>query len=215
MKRAAPTPSKPTARPEPVNVDLSPTASLLEQLTQASNESRNSNDQLSTSVNNPSANTSNEPTVLQTLQPKTTKNKKKKNQQSTNSTNSLNHLHINHILPIPVFPQQYAPAPRVPIHKNHYMQQAPRVPLYNPFIPSPAPFQFYQPTYGTNFRRFAVQHLEAQTCHIFDENGKRMNIDKLIAKDPGTWKQSLSNELGRLAFLTVLPSLCVMLPKRK
>ena len=35
--------------------------------------------------------------------------------------------------------------------------------------------------------------------HIFDEMGKKLSIDKLITgKDQRVWKQSLSNELGRL-----------------
>ena len=35
--------------------------------------------------------------------------------------------------------------------------------------------------------------------HIYNEDGQKLNIDKLLLLDPITWKPSVSNELGRLA----------------
>ena len=68
--------------------------------------------------------------------------------------------------------------------------------------PTGHPFQ-----HGTNFRQYAVQHLQAQqmfaipSCnHVYNTSGKKETIDSLLKgtmKD--TWSVALSNELGHLA----------------
>ena len=62
-----------------------------------------------------------------------------------------------------------------------------------------------QPNY-TPFKQLAAQHLLTQSsqhplmaAHIYTEEGTKLNIDKLIIKEPKIWKPSVSNELGRLA----------------
>ena len=70
------------------------------------------------------------------------------------------------------------------------------------------------PYYGTNFRQYALQHLAHEVAtsttslkyhyllhnyHIFDENGKKLHIDKLLELNPARWEPSVSNELGRIA----------------
>ena len=59
----------------------------------------------------------------------------------------------------------------------------------------------------TPFKTLAAQHLTTLPSlysvptinHIYNKDGIRLNIDKLLALDPSTWQQSVSNELGRLA----------------
>ena len=59
----------------------------------------------------------------------------------------------------------------------------------------------------TPFRQLAAQNLSTTFqnlpfCainHIYNENGVKLNIDKLLHLDPDIWKPSVSNELGRLA----------------
>ena len=59
----------------------------------------------------------------------------------------------------------------------------------------------------TPFKHMAAQHLAdvqwmnyiTSINHIYNEDGQRLNIDKLLKLDPITWKPSVSNELGRLA----------------
>ena len=59
---------------------------------------------------------------------------------------------------------------------------------------------------GTNFKHLAAQHLTAQHAfqptvnHIFQENGKKETIDRLLKSNhKHVWTRSLSNEWGRLA----------------
>ena len=62
-----------------------------------------------------------------------------------------------------------------------------------------------QPNY-TPFEQLAAQHLLTQSSnhpllasHIYTKEGRKLNIDKLLIKEPKVWKPSVSNELGRLA----------------
>lgn len=48
-----------------------------------------------------------------------------------------------------------------------------------------------------NTYAYAAQHV-LQTNHIFDANGKKIHIDKLLEQDPTKWQPSVSNELGRM-----------------
>ena len=60
---------------------------------------------------------------------------------------------------------------------------------------------------GTNFRQYAVQHIQAlhhfsspSINHVYDDKGKKQSIDDLLkSKMKPTWEVSLSNEIGRLA----------------
>ena len=45
---------------------------------------------------------------------------------------------------------------------------------------------------------FSLGHL-THINHIYNDDGVRLNIDKLLHLDPTIWKPSVSNELGRLA----------------
>jgi hypothetical protein len=111
--------------------------------------------------------------------------------------------------PSPVKPLPYAQYPPAPMPRS-------KLPIYPP-APAPilkAPYrprnQFSGPR-GTRFRHFAVQHLSCSFAfqkvqsqmalnHIFNEQGKKMSMDALLAGDDSTiWWNSLGNELGRLA----------------
>ena len=225
LKRAASTPSKPMSLPDPVPINPANT-NQYELLTQEADQPihfKATNptsptiiqqpNQLESNVLNGNSTSKNPSTVKQivttaiheALHPKP--KKKPKKSAKSNKYNLHSKFTPYHSSLYPTFNQQYTPAPRVPFNQQSYPAPAQRVPLYNPFIPTPAPLQYFRPTsYATNYRHFAVQHLQAkqlfsmpQVHHIFDENGKRMNMDKLLAKNPKIWKKSLSNELGRLA----------------
>ena len=49
-----------------------------------------------------------------------------------------------------------------------------------------------------NYKSQAAQYLPLKAFHLFNEDGKRLNIDALLKKKPQIWNPSLSNELGRL-----------------
>ena len=209
LKRADPSPAKPSSLPDPVITNQS--ANQYELLTQEEESSNPVTDKVSPVKEQQHPTTSNQSKektisiqIHDALQPKLKKKPRKK------ATANKFHQKSKSSSYQPTPPTlQYAPATRVPFQKpfqQPYVAPAQRVPLYNPFIPQPLPFQFYQNNLGTNYRNFAVQHLQAEQIfsmpvvqHIFDENGKRMNIDKLLAKDPKIWKGSVSRELGRLA----------------
>ena len=60
---------------------------------------------------------------------------------------------------------------------------------------------------GTNFRQYAVQHIQAlhhfsnpSVNHVYDDNGKKQSIDDLLkGKMKPKWEIGLSNEIGQLA----------------
>lgn len=203
LKRAAPTPSKPVSKPDTLQ---QPKPNAYNQLTQDSDPINPSEKQSTSTIQK--SNVQQEPKLHEILVPKLTIKQKKKKKSATNKYSQQSKSPSYHSIPSPpmTFKQQTAPATRVPFISKQYAPQAPRVPLFNPFIQPPPQFQYFQPSFGTNFRQYAVQNLQAQqifsqphVMHIYDENGKRMNIDKLLQKDPKTWKPSVSNELGRLA----------------
>ena len=126
-------------------------------------------------------------------------------------------------IPLPRVNKQYQPIlfpPTIPQQKSPYFNTVPmfyniptprrqtllpvgRSRLIQPPIQAPR-FHYNQ---GTNFRRFAIQHVQAMHLfskpsvnHVYDENGKRQTIDTLLKGTmKETWKIGLSNELGRLA----------------
>ena len=49
-----------------------------------------------------------------------------------------------------------------------------------------------------NYKSQAAQYLPLKAFHLFNEDGKHLNIDTLLKKDPQIWNPSLSNEIGCL-----------------
>ena len=104
-------------------------------------------------------------------------------------------------IPVPMPQYQYAGFFRQPL------MQAP-VPIPIPIQP-PQRNRFF-PLQGTNFRQHSLFCLTVlpqlsqpkfnAMNHIFDENGVKQTIDKLLkGKDQDIWWKSLGNEFGRLA----------------
>ena len=55
-----------------------------------------------------------------------------------------------------------------------------------------------------SYRSLTAQHLfinnvSQNLLHIFDNEGKKLSLDKLLRNNPTTWQPALSNELGRLS----------------
>ena len=62
----------------------------------------------------------------------------------------------------------------------------------------------FRPFLGTKFKPMAAQHKfnKKNSCkmfRIYDDNGGKMNVDKLLKTESQIWSESVSNELGRLA----------------
>ena len=114
-------------------------------------------------------------------------------------------------LPIPAPPAPPMPFPNAPQYQYAGFHRSPIPPLP---MPAPAPLQpmqrnrFY-PLQGTNFRQHSLFCLTVlpqlsqpkfQANHIFDDNGVKQTIDKLLkGKDQKIWWKALGNEFGRLA----------------
>ena len=127
------------------------------------------------------------------------------------------------VAPVPTIPVQAPAAPSQassrkilkPIPFANYPPMAPiaKFPVKPHHRPSPILHQRsrFQPSTGTRFRHFALQHLSCSFAfqkvksqmalnHIFNAEGKKMSMDSLLTGPDSTiWTTALSNELGRLA----------------
>ena len=122
-------------------------------------------------------------------------------------------------LPLPLSPRVQKNNTFVPVSKANYNLNRSQMFFNLPtpkqrLAPQPVgqPRLFQRPNLtrfqqGTNFRQYAVQHLQAEqmftmpTCnHVYNDSGKKETIDSLLKGKMGdTWSIALSNELGRLA----------------
>ena len=71
--------------------------------------------------------------------------------------------------------------------------------------------RYQYPHHSHSFKHLAVQHIvdncmqsnipdsPEQIQHIFSSKGIKMSIDQLIQEEPKTWRESVSNEIGRMA----------------
>ena len=89
----------------------------------------------------------------------------------------------------------------MPTPKQHVL------PVSHPRLVQTCQVPQYYYNQGTNFRQYAVQHIQAlhhfsnpSVNHVYDDNGRKQSIDGLLkGKMKPTWKIGLSNEIGRLA----------------
>jgi hypothetical protein len=131
-------------------------------------------------------------------------------------------------MPVPMMPMPIQPLPIMRPALPFRNPIVPPMPTYQyagfhrqpiPPAPAPMPFQFpippmqrnrFYPMQGTNFHQHSLfcltklptfsQPYFHSLNHIFDENGKKQSIDKLLnGKDKDIWWKAVGNEFGRLA----------------
>ena len=112
------------------------------------------------------------------------------------------------VLPPPKIHPISTPVPKsMPLFRKHNMNLRKRrtyqgLPLQNISIEPPT----YKNLVNKPFKnfRYAIDKLllnqhETSINHIYNENGLKMSVDSLLKEKPDIWRQSVSNELGRLA----------------